>query len=63
VPQPDASTTTAAPAARFELVSAGEHPAGLRSGPTLLPTISLVALGGLLFAAAYWCYVTLLGRR
>jgi len=62
-PQLEASTTTAPSLAELELASAGEQPTGLRSGPTLLPTLALVTLGGLLFAAAYWFYVTLLGRR
>jgi len=35
----------------------------LQSGPTLISMVALVALGGLLFAAGYWFYVTVLGRR
>ena len=60
---PETSSTTAPPSARFELASAGEPEGGLESGPTLLPTLALVALLGLLFAAGYWCYMTVIGRR
>ena len=59
----ETSSTTAAPSARFELASAGEPEGGLESGPTLLPTLALVTLLGLLFAAGYWCYMTVIGRR
>ena len=62
-PTTAAATPTTAPEIDVQLAS-GTHTADdLSSGPTLLPTLALVALGGLLFAAGYWFYVTVLGRR
>jgi hypothetical protein len=58
---PETATTATSP--DLQLASGTRAPEDLPSGPTLIPTLALVALGGLLFAAGYWCYVTVLGRR
>ena len=62
-PTTAAATPTTAPEIDVQLASGTRTADDLSSGPTLLPTVALVALGGLLFAAGYWFYVTVLGRR
>jgi hypothetical protein len=51
------------PTREIQLASGAGTPSDLDSGPALLPTLALVTVGGLLFAAAYWFFVTVLGRR
>ena len=63
VPATTAAPTSAPERVEVQLASGTSAADDLESGPTLLPTLALVALGGLLFAAGYWFYVTVLGRR